>query len=185
MRTAYSAAALVLLCALPATGADKSDPRPFRGIRAYASVDEKSLTWRIGNDVVERRVQFDRESGGLKTIGVKSAGAKVMVPGTSEGEFQVVSADGKSRTVRLDKDWAYIWQMVGTPAHGGRKLTIHLWGVRSVGRSFEPGIRVGGLLRGLSRQPTLSGEEPHAHQPDRRACLGQRGDARPVGPRHG
>lgn len=106
----------------------------FKGKTAYVYLNQKTLTWRIGNDVVERTVQFDQDTGALKTLDVKTMGGlpPVAVVSGSEGEFTVAETNAPAaKKLRLDKDWAYSWQSVTTPAHGGRLLTIHLQGVRS------------------------------------------------------
>jgi hypothetical protein len=106
----------------------------FRGKAAHVYFREKELTWKIGNDVLERTIQFDKDLGGLRTTEIKSMNGlpRIDTTSTTEGEFSVIGADGVKRgPYRLDKDWAYIWQSVGTPPHEGRLLTIHLQGVRS------------------------------------------------------
>jgi hypothetical protein len=106
----------------------------FKGKNAYVYLNRKTLTWRIGNDAVERTVQFDQETGALKTLNVKTMGGlpSVAVVSSNEGEF-TVAADASATPTKLglDKDWAYSWQSVTTPGHGGRLLTIHLQGIRS------------------------------------------------------
>src|SRR5262245_3750423 len=120
MRTIWLTAALAAL-AVMASGAPDSDS--FKGTKAYCYFNEKFLTWRIGNDALERTVQFDRDAGALKTMKVtdKKAGRR-LAPGTGpEGEFILApERDGAPPTsVRLDGDWVYMWQSVGTPAHNG------------------------------------------------------------------
>jgi len=108
--------------------------KSFRGSEAHVYFKEKELTWKIGNDVIERDIQFDKDSGSLRTIAIKTMGGvpKINSVSTTEGEFSVIGSDGQKRgPYRLDKDWAYIWQSVATPPHAGRLLTIHLQGVRS------------------------------------------------------
>jgi len=106
----------------------------FRGKEAHVYFHEKELTWKIGNDVIERTIQFDKDLGGLRTTQIKTMDGvpKIDTTSTTEGEFSVIGADGRKRgPYRLDHDWAYIWQSVGTPPSQGRLLTIHLQGVRS------------------------------------------------------
>lgn len=113
---------------------DSPKDTTFRGKKAYVYFREKELVWKIGNDVLERTIQFDKDNGGLRTTQVKTMGGlpKIDSTSTTEGEFSVIGADGRKRgPYHLDRDWAYIWQSVGTPAHEGRVLTIHLQGVRS------------------------------------------------------
>lgn len=106
----------------------------FHGKEAHVYFREKELIWKIGNGVIERTIQFDKDLGGLHTTQIKTMDGvpKIDTVSTTEGEFSVVGADGQKRgPYRLDRDWAYIWQSVGTPVHEGRLLTIHLQGVRS------------------------------------------------------
>jgi hypothetical protein len=106
----------------------------FKGKKAYVYFRENELTWKIGNDVLERTIRFDRDAGGLRTTEIKTMGGlpKIDSTSTTEGEFSVIGADAQKRgPYHLDHDWAYIWQSVGTPSHEGRVLTIHLQGVRS------------------------------------------------------
>ena len=106
----------------------------FKGTASHVYFNKKALTWKIGNDVLERTIQFGDDQGALRTTEIKTMGGVPRIDSTSstEGEFSIVGADGKKRgPYRLDHDWAYIWQSVATPAHGGRLLTIHLQGIRS------------------------------------------------------
>lgn len=125
--------ALALLLALPAAAHAAYESNFFRGNAAYCYFNTKTLTWRIGNDALERVVQFDREAGALKTVAVKinPPNAPIApVPGP-EGEFTLtssISGETTSSAVRLDSNWAFGWQSVANPAHGGRLLTIHLYG---------------------------------------------------------
>jgi hypothetical protein len=84
---------------------------------------------------VERTVHFDLSAGALKTLEVKTGkiGTRLATVSPSEGEFTVLEGDGKAppKVLRLDHDWAYMWQTISTPAHGGRLVTIHLQGIRS------------------------------------------------------
>lgn len=112
-----------------------ADNPVFHGKVAHCYFNEGALTWRIGNDAIDRTVHFDRETGGLRTLEVNPGklGVKLATVSPSEGEFTVLEGGGKAgpKTLRLDHDWAYMWQTVGTPAHGGRLVTIHLQGIRS------------------------------------------------------
>jgi len=107
----------------------QSDEPRFQGKYAHVYFDEKHLTWRIGNDTIERVIHFARDEGSLRTreVTTKDGLPHVTVVTPNEGEFTV---DGVGR-VALDHDWAYSWQSVQEPAEGGRKLTIHLEGIRS------------------------------------------------------
>lgn len=108
-------------------------PDLFTGNKVYCYFDEKAKTWRLGNDVVERTIHFDRETGSLKTTKVfqKVGGQRVAPVVDSEGEWSVAGTDpaAKPVTISLSGGWAYIWQSVSTPEHGGRLLTIHLHGI--------------------------------------------------------
>lgn len=109
------------------------DREAFKGTSAYCYFAEKTLTWRLGNDAVERVVQFDREAGALKTMRVqdKKAGRRIAPATGPEGEF-ILAPDSANAagiaSVRLDGGWVYMWQSVGTTASGGRLLTIHMQG---------------------------------------------------------
>jgi len=130
MRTFLLALALTALLCVAACATQKDDT--FKGRTAYCYFNEKALTWRIGNDVVERVVRFDRETGALQTLRAedKKAGRRIAPAPVAEGEFVLAAEAGGARAapVRLDGDWVFLWQSVGTPAHGGRLLTIHLHG---------------------------------------------------------
>ncbi len=111
-----------------------SKDNTFKGRAAHVYFNEKALTWKIGNDVLERTIHFDKDLGALRTNEIKTMGGVPHINSVSstEGEFSVIGADGrKGGPYRLDRDWAYIWQSVATPPHGGRLLTIHLQGIRS------------------------------------------------------
>jgi len=106
----------------------------FQGKTAYCYLNRGTLTWRIGNDVVERTIHFDRDAGALRTVAVKTMGGAPPIDTVSafEGDLTVMPARATTpTTLHLDHDWAYIWQSVATPAGGGRLLTIHLQGIRS------------------------------------------------------
>jgi hypothetical protein len=113
-----------------------ADPKndAFHGRLAYVYFHEKTLTWKIGNDAVERIIQFDRERGALTTLKVtaKRGGPRLAVANTHEAEWtlQTPSESRLPSKVRLEGDWVFNIQSVATPAHGGRLLTIHLHGVR-------------------------------------------------------
>lgn len=105
----------------------------FTGKSAYCYYNSDTHTWRLGNDVVERTIQFDPATNGLHTVRFlnKPAGAARVVPiSMLEGEITMSNPEkpGSKDVLRLDSDWFYNWQTVSTPAHGGRLLTIHLFG---------------------------------------------------------
>jgi hypothetical protein len=140
MRTAFYTILFAILFALtmsyaaelPAAG-DSS-----KSSSAYCYLHRDSLTWRIGNEAIERKIQFDRDVGGLKTIAVKDKLHGLLgISSNNEGEITVSEGkDGNRKTLNLSRDWVYQWQSVTTPPHGGRLLTIHLWG-KGVHRGFE------------------------------------------------
>lgn len=107
---------------------------------AYCYFRRASLTWLIGNEAVERTVRFDPAAGGLRTEGVaqKQGRARAAVAPGAEGEIVLAPAQpgGSRQTLRLDSGWSYAWQIVATPAHQGRMLTVHLQGV-GANRGFE------------------------------------------------
>jgi hypothetical protein len=131
----YLLAAAVLLTASALLSAPANADR-YAGSRAYVYFDEKNLTWRIGNEAVERTVRFDRDTGSLHSTDIKSGvgGARITDLGTHAGEITLavpLPAGGtEPRTLSLGSDWAYVWQSVTTPPHGGRLLTIHMQGLR-------------------------------------------------------
>jgi hypothetical protein len=111
-----------------------TEPAPFKGTKAYCYFNEKTLTWRIGNDAVERTIDYDYDTKGLKTTSVRvmSGRARLAAVAGSEGEIMIAPAGSQAgTTLRLDKDWAYTWQSVATPAHGGRLLTVHMQGINT------------------------------------------------------
>lgn len=111
----------------------------FKGARAYCYFRKHELLWKIGNDVSERTIRFDRTTGALRTEGKSArvpAPAAVSVAGV-EGEFTIFHESGGSRSVlRLDADWQYLWHTISHPGHGGRLLTVHLQG-RGANQGFE------------------------------------------------
>lgn len=136
MRTAFLA--ILLAVALPYTAFDSAAGNSFKGTTAYCYLNKDTLTWRIGNDAVERKIQFDRDVGGLKTLHVKDKlhGRLGIVPG-NEGEVVVSGGEeGGGKTLNLSEDWVYQWQSVATPPHGGRLLTVHMWG-KGVNKGYE------------------------------------------------
>lgn len=104
----------------------------FRGGHAHCYFEEKTLTWKLGNDVIERHIHFESDPGALRTESVKTLGGgpEIAMVAPNEGDL-TIDTGGTSKTLRLDRDWAYTWQSVSTPDHGGRRLTIHLQGIRS------------------------------------------------------
>lgn len=128
MRKAFLAVLLAGGLAYITFNSAEADSR--KGATAYCYLNKDTLTWRIGNDAVERKIQFDRDLGGLKTLHVKDKlhGRLGIVPG-NEGEVVVSGGEeGGGKTLNLSQDWVYQWQSVTTPPHGGRMLTIHMWG---------------------------------------------------------
>lgn len=105
-----------------------SVPRP-----AYCSFNEQTLTWHIGNELIERTIIFDKATGALRTQVLKSGSGMPTFTsvGSSEGEITVRNSANQRTKLTLDHDWTYAWQTVATPAHMGRALTIHLTGVKS------------------------------------------------------
>src|SRR5205085_11472066 len=96
--------------------------------------NEKTLTWRIGNDAVERTIDYDYDTKGLKTtnVSVLYGRARLAAVSGSEGELVIAPPGAKDgTTLRLDHDWAYTWQSVATPGHGGRLLTVHMQGINA------------------------------------------------------
>ncbi len=127
-------ALLILTVVLPITANADSRNGAFKGRRAYVYFNEKTLTWKIGNDAVERVLHFDRTRGALTTLRVeaKGGGPRLALANTNEAEW-TLEAPSESRLptkARLEGDWVFNIQSVATPAHGGRLLTIHLHGVR-------------------------------------------------------
>lgn len=123
---------LALAAALPLAARATPEADAFKGTTAYCYFNAKTLTWRLGNDLVERVIHFDRDTGGLQTLRVqdKRAGRRIAPAPAPEGEFHF-AADTQGRRpdpVRLDGDWAFNWQSVARTALGGRRLTIHLHG---------------------------------------------------------
>jgi hypothetical protein len=112
----------------------RAEPAPFKGTKAYCYFNEKTLTWRIGNDAVERTIDYDYDSKGLKTTSVRvmKGSARLAAVAVSEGDITIAAPGAQpGATLRLDKDWAYTWQSVATPAHGGRLLTVHMQGINT------------------------------------------------------
>jgi hypothetical protein len=132
-----------ILLVSAATAAQAETQSHFRGKAAYCYFDRETTTWRLGNDVIERTIRFDPSAGGLFTQKFihKPAGSATVVPvSTLEGEVTLADADAPTvkTTLRLDSDWAFSWQTVSTPAHGGRLLTVHMFGVgRNKGFELE------------------------------------------------
>jgi hypothetical protein len=124
----------LLTAVLSGTAGADSKNGAFKGKRAYVYFHEKTLTWRIGNDSVERVIHFDRARGTLTTLKVeaKGGGPRLAAANTHEAEWTLETPAGAKlpSKVRLEGDWVYNIQSVATPAHGGRLLTIHLHGVR-------------------------------------------------------
>jgi hypothetical protein len=112
----------LLLAVSASAGADSGKVK-----RAYCYFDRGKLTWRIGNEAIERTIHFDRDTGGLRTLKVecKGPGPRIAPVSGSEGEFILA---GQEAPIRLDSDWIYQWQSVGMPLPGVRRLTVHLWG---------------------------------------------------------
>ncbi|MCC6728624.1 MAG: hypothetical protein IT208_04720 [Chthonomonadales bacterium] len=136
-KAALALAITAALCALGARFSAGQGGEPFKGTRAYCYFRPAELTWRIGNDVVERTVRFDRDTGVLFTQGVQVKGRLPRIEPVAGLEGQFLLA-GDAPAVRLDGGWTYMWQIVTTPAHGGRLLTIHLQGKgRNAGYEVE------------------------------------------------
>ena len=123
----YWLAVVLMIAALPVMAKPVKSPTVFSGTKAYCYFNEKTLTWRIGNDVQERTVHFERATGSLRTVTIKAFHTSAAVSSDVEG---VLLLNG-DRKVTLDSDWSYSWQSVATPENLGRKLTIHMQGVNT------------------------------------------------------
>ncbi len=99
---------------------------------SYCTFNESNLTWKIGNELVSRTVHFDKQAGSLRTTEISNGPKRAILSDVapSDAEISLVDTDSNSRTISLESDWEFAWQLVGRPAHGGRLLTIHLQGVR-------------------------------------------------------
>src|ERR1017187_3078703 len=101
-----SLTALVVLLTLPLTVYAQPGAEQAKVGQAHCYLDRGKLTWRIGNEAIERTIRFDKYTGGLRTLGVECTGtAACIVPvAGSEGEFVIT---GESAPIRLDGDWVY------------------------------------------------------------------------------
>ncbi|MEP6755193.1 MAG: hypothetical protein ABJA67_06820, partial [Chthonomonadales bacterium] len=81
-------------------------PRP-----AYCTFNEANLTWKIGNEAIERTIVFDKSAGTLRTHSLKTGtGEMTILPvGSSEGEISLQDGAGKAVKLTLDHDWTYGW----------------------------------------------------------------------------
>src|SRR5437868_9791554 len=106
----------VTLALVPVICRAADQPEAFKGTAAYCYFNDKTLTWRIGNDAVERTMHFDRDTGGLMTtkIDVKRGRARLAATPGSEGEFVVTDGVGARTSIRLARGWSYLWQSVMT-----------------------------------------------------------------------
>jgi hypothetical protein len=117
----------------PASGQKKGANEPFHGNKAYCYEDLAKKTWTLGNDVYQRTIQLDNVTGKLMTTDLllkPKHHVHVEAAESIEGEIAFQKADGSPLSLRLDRDWAYGWRIIATPAHGGRRLTVHLQGTK-------------------------------------------------------
>lgn len=128
MRRRTWALALLVTALLQSAVLAQKAPRE----RAYCYFNAKTMTWRLGNDAVERTIHFDRDAGSLRTLRVvtKLPGVEFASVANSDGEFTVTPEGGSPIVLRLDGDWDFMFPIVHNDDGGGRTLTIHLQGKR-------------------------------------------------------
>lgn len=153
MRRSTWPLALLAMALLQPTALAQKAPRQ----QAYCYYDARTLTWRLGNDAVERTIHFDRSAGSLCTtkVVVKLRGAALASVANSDGEFTVTPEGGKPSVLSLDSDWDFMFPIVHNGEDGSRTLTIHLQGKgRNAGYEVEAtyGIEAGKFARLTDRR---------------------------------
>lgn len=97
---------------------------------AYCYYNSNNLTWKIGNNMLEAVIHFNKLTNSLASVSLhaKRGPMRLETPVQSAAVIQLTDGD---QTLSLNKDWAFSWQTVTDTADGGRILTVHLEGIAS------------------------------------------------------